>query len=248
MSVSKLIATSVLSLSALLCACHNPSVQDDQSVNPNLKKDEPEFFSKSGAQSCVGGALVTGLACLFVTDGDKLPACVAAAAAGCAVGITVNYYLDKVRADYSNLEDQLDATKEQIQKSIASTSSLKKSTEDLIRDDSVEADRIVKNIKDGKAKKSELDDKIKEMESNLAYMQKRLAQDKEIYNAHKGTQSALMEGKGAKPNSISLAKKKNSEITKELANADNELLELENAVIEYSQKTASYKKIQEALS
>ena len=62
---------------------------------------------------------------------------------------------------------------EQIQKSIASTSSLKKSTEDLIRDDSAEADRIVKNIKDGKAKKSELDDKIKEMESNLAYMQKR---------------------------------------------------------------------------
>ena len=40
----------------------------------------------------------------------------------------------------------------------------------------------------------------------------------------------------------------NEQSEKELANADNELLELENAVIEYSQKTASYKKIQEALS
>ena len=41
---------------------------------------------------------------------------------------------------------------------------------------------------------------------------------------------------------------KNDAVSKELANADKELLELENAVIEYSQKTASYKKIQSGLS
>lgn len=248
MSVSKILTSSVLAVSAFLCACQNPISQEDPNVNPNLKKDEPEFFSKSGAQSCAGGAFVAGLSCLFITDGDKLPACVAAAAAGCAVGITANYYLDKVRADYSNLEDQLDATKEQIQKSIASTSSLKNSTEELLKDDSTEADRIVKNIKDGKAQKSDLDKKIKEMDSNLAYMKKRLEQDKEVYNAHKGTQSALMQGQGAKPNSISLARKKNEEVSLQLANADNELNELENAVIEYSKKTASYKRIQEGLS
>ena len=59
---------------------------------------------------------------------------------------------------------------------------------------------------------------------------------------------ALMQGQGAKPNSISLARKKNEEVSLQLANADNELNELENAVIEYSKKTASYKRIQEGLS
>ena len=57
-----------------------------------------------------------------------------------------------------------------------------------------------------------------------------------------------MQGQGAKPNSISLARKKNEEVSLQLANADNELNELENAVIEYSKKTASYKRIQEGLS
>lgn len=38
----------------------------DSNVNPELKKDEPSFFSKSGAVACAGGAALAGLSCLLL--------------------------------------------------------------------------------------------------------------------------------------------------------------------------------------
>ena len=58
------------------------------SVNPSLKKDEPKFFSKSGGSACLLGATIAGLACLGIKDDNKASACLIAATAGCAAGIS----------------------------------------------------------------------------------------------------------------------------------------------------------------
>ena len=78
-----------------------------EGVNEKLTKDEASFFSKSGAVACATGAAVGLLACLNAKD--KLACAIAAGAAGCAVGMTGNYVLDKVRENYKNTEDQLES-------------------------------------------------------------------------------------------------------------------------------------------
>ena len=130
----------------------------DSNVNPELKKDEPSFFSKSGAVACVGGAALAGLSCLLLKK-DKKALCLAAAAAGCAVGMTGNYMLDKLRANYSNLEDQLDATKAKVQDSLKSTQSLQASVNETLASDEAEIQQIENGIKDGTKTKADLEKK-----------------------------------------------------------------------------------------
>ena len=77
---------------------------------------------------------------------------VAAAAAGCAVGITANYYLDKVRADLSRLENDLEAKKAMNSKLSEKLEAAKSATDEAYKlpDDSssLEKKEKLKNVQD----------------------------------------------------------------------------------------------------
>ena len=198
------------------------------SVNPNLKKDEPKFFSKSGGTACLIGASIAGLACLGIKDDNKASACLIAATAGCAAAMTANYMLDKTRANYHNLEDQLDASKKQVQDSINSTTTLKETSEQTLADDQAEVERIKSNIKAGTASKADLEKKLSDMEANLAYMRKRLDSDKSTLNEYKSLRDSLNNGEGGKPATNSRDAQRKSE-------------ELENSIVNYANSTSIVK-------
>lgn len=213
----------------------------DSNVNPELKKDEPSFFSKSGAAACAGGAALAGLSCLLLKK-DKKAVCLAAAAAGCAVAMTGNYMLDKLRADYSNLEDQLDATKAKVQDSLNSTQSLKTSVDDTLAADENEIKQIEAGINDGTKTKADLEKKADEMAKNLAYMQERLNADKENVKAQTDALEGLKEGKGgvgALDTDNAIAKQKALE--EKIAQTNESISALEGAIENYSEKTLAVK-------
>lgn len=213
----------------------------DSNVNPELKKDEPSFFSKSGAAACAGGALLAGVSCLLLKKDEKA-VCLAAAAAGCAVAMTGNYMLDKLRANYSNLEDQLDATKAKVQDSLKSTESLKSSVNDTLVADENEIKQIEAGIKDGSRTKADLEKKADEMTKNLAYMQERLNADKENLKAQTDALEGLKEGKGgvgAIDTDNAIAKQKALE--DKIAETNESICALEGAIENYSEKTLALK-------
>lgn len=104
--------------------------------------------------------------------------------------------LDKLRANYSNLEDQLDATKAKVQDSLKSTQSLQASVNETLASDEAEIEQIENGIKDGTKTKADLEKKADEMSKNLAYMQERLKADKENLQAQTDALQGLKDGKG----------------------------------------------------
>lgn len=159
-----------LTLSAFLAGCASSKSETD--VDPLLSgKDSPTFFSGSGWGACATGAAVTGLSCLLLKKEDKA-VCLAAAAGGCAVAMSANYLLDKVRSDYKNTEDQLTAVKQNIDESITTTQALTATTQKLIEKDKLEIASIKKKIANGEADKTALENKLKQMDANIAKLNK----------------------------------------------------------------------------
>ncbi len=212
------------------------------SVNPNLKKDEPKFFSKSGGGACLIGATIAGLACLGIKDDNKASACLIAATAGCAAAMTANYMLDKTRANYHNLEDQLDASKKQVQDSINSTRTLKETSEQTLADDRAEVENIKSKIKAGTASKADLEKKLSDMEANLAYMRKRLDSDKSTLNEYKSLRDSLNNGEGGKPAVNNRdAQRKAEELDAEIARLEQSIEELDKSIVNYANSTSIVK-------
>lgn len=212
------------------------------SVNPNLKKDEPQFFSKSGGGACLIGATIAGLACLGIKDDNKASACLIAATAGCAAGMTANYMLDKTRANYHNLEGQLDDSKRQVEKSINSTRTLKDTSEQTLADDRAEIDNIKSKIKNGTATKADLEKKLADMQANLNYMQKRLDSDKKTLSEYKSLRNSLQNGEGGRPASNSSdAMRKSEELDAKIAELEDNIDKLDGSINEYASQTSMLK-------
>ena len=189
------------------------------SVNPSLKKDEPKFFSKSG-----------GSACLI------------AATAGCAAGMTANYMLDKTRADYHNLEDQLDASKKQVQDSINSTKTLKATSEQTLEEDRAEIEKLKAQIKNGTASKDALERKLADMQANLDYMKNRLDSDKSTLAEYKSLRDSLNNGEGGKPALNNMdAQRKSEELDAKIDELERNIAQLDSSIVAYASQTSMLK-------
>ncbi|MGN1281833.1 MAG: hypothetical protein ACI4UM_08040 [Succinivibrio sp.] len=235
MKIKRTIMSAAMSL--FIAGCANTGTSAASDVDPDLKKDEPKFFSRSGATACAGGALITGLACLLLKD-DKREVCLAAAAAGCVLGMTSNYVLDKLRSNYHNLEDQLDAVKAQVQVSIKSTESLNENIRETLNDDNKEIEMIEKGIADGTKSQSDLEKKVSQMEHNIEYLKSRLAKDQENLKAQTEAYEGLKNGEGGvdalNPKDAS---RKKAELEESIAKANENLLYLQNEISTYAERT-----------
>lgn len=212
------------------------------SVNPNLKKDEPQFFSKSGGSACLLGATIAGLACLGIKDDNKASACLIAATAGCAAGMTANYMLDKTRADYHNLEDQLDASKQKVENSINSTKTLKATSEQTLAEDRAEIENLKEQIKNGTASKDALERKLADMQANLDYMKKRLDSDKSTLAEYKSLRDSLNNGEGGKPALNNMdAQRKSEELDAKIDELERNIAQLDSSIVAYASQTSMLK-------
>ncbi len=247
MSIRVQLTAIAVALTLGLSGCASSSASTSN-VNNSLKKDEPSFFSQSGATACATGGIISGLACLLLSGGDH-DKCIAVAVAGCAIAMTGNYALDKLRADYHNLEDQLDATKGKIQESIKSTDTLKESTKETLAQDSSDIDNLVKDIKAGNKSVSALNSKTKEMEANLDYILKRLASDQENLKAQQDAYTGLKKGKGGvAAKDVDLANAKEKELDESILSLNNNIAEMYDLADQYSKKIAFAKTTANTLS
>lgn len=179
------------------------ATQNTDYVDPSLKKSGAHFFSKSGFGACAVGASFGILACLASKSDDKFACALLAGAGGCAIAMSTNYVFDNIRSKYAETEQQLDAISDLVKKDIAAVSDVKKATENLIENDKRSIATLEEQYQNKKNSKRALDNKLKEIDANIAYINEKLgAIDKKIdsYNYAKSkyeTQS-LSEGEQEK--------------------------------------------------
>ena len=240
----------VLSIAVSMCitGCLSNSPSDNllkknqnatEGVDENLTKEDASFFSKSGAVACATGAVVGILACLNAKD--KLACAIAAGAAGCAVAMTGNYVLDKVRENYKNTEDQLDATKAIAEDGIKSTKELYTGIQETMKEDQAEIKQLQKDIKKGKKTQADLENRVVQMDKNIAFIRDRIEKTDKTLTDIKNTRDELSKDVAQKgPNSK--AAKNLKELDGKIAELTKTKSDLESALIDYSNKVDHTKK------
>ncbi|MGX8939755.1 hypothetical protein ACWWJF_02760 [Symbiopectobacterium sp. Eva_TO] len=115
--ISRSAACLLVSTTLVLSGCANTGSSLLAGTKPDARLtsgEQSKFFSASGAQGCGLGALAgAGLGALAGSlKGNSKDALIGAAiggGAGCAVGMTANYYLDSLQKDYATTGDRLKA-------------------------------------------------------------------------------------------------------------------------------------------
>lgn len=141
----KIITTICLVFTLALAGCQNGTRNKD--VDPRLQQnDDIEFFSKSGMTACAAGAAAGALACLAVSSDNRGVCMIAAAVAGCGIGIGTNAYLDNQRKKYANKEQQLNAMISDIQQENKRLQSASSTAKSVIADDKRALAKISEDI------------------------------------------------------------------------------------------------------
>jgi hypothetical protein len=208
--------------------------QEDADVNPELKQDSPEFFSKSGATGCAVGALAGVLACLLSNSDNKGVCAVAAGVGGCAVGMSANYLLDKVRADYHNTEDQLNATKAAVQENIDKTAKLRDVSSKTLKEDQAAVKQLNADYEKGQATADQLKAKDKELAANIKFLSKKKAEAEIKLKEAQTARDGVVADAGGEDSLTADRKKSVAELDKQINELKTTIDEVNSNIIAYS--------------
>ena len=125
--------------------------------DPRLVNDDFSVSWTSYVTACATGALVSGGLCLLITDGDQKAACIAAAAAGCAIGAASNALLDNLRQNYHTKEQQLDALIAKLEDDRQKAVYMAATANQVYAEDKAKLASLKKDIKSHKAQKAEIE-------------------------------------------------------------------------------------------
>lgn len=169
----KLITTICLVFTIVLTGCQNTARNKD--VDPRLQQnDDIEFFSKSGLTACAAGAAAGALACLAAGSDNRGICMIAAAVAGCGIGIGTNAYLDNQRKKYSKKEQQLNAMISDIRQENSRLQSASATAKAVIADDKRTLEKISEDIRQKRLDKAAAEKKLKGIDANIASLNKTL--------------------------------------------------------------------------
>ncbi|MDV5353637.1 hypothetical protein HF650_19820 [Kosakonia sp. SMBL-WEM22] len=144
-------------------------------VDPRLANNQDvEFFNKSGVMACAGGALLGALACAASNSSNKAVCMIAAAVAGCGVGVGANAYLDNQRKKYASQEEQLNASIRDIQAENTRIQNATNVAKSVIASDKLTLAKLEKDIAARKVKKDALQQQVKGVDANIAYLRNTL--------------------------------------------------------------------------
>lgn len=213
--------TSALIGALALSGCQSTSSSwgSGAEADPRLQNDDFSVSWTSYAASCATGAALTGLTCLLITDSDQHAACIAAAAAGCAIGMGTNALLDELRSNYHTKEQQLDALITQLEDDRQKAVYMAATANQVYAEDKAKLAALNKNIKSHQAQKSEIEQRIAYYDANIAVLQDNL-------DYH---QKALASYQEARTGLASEGRVSNSDRAK-LKECDRQIAQLEDAI------------------
>jgi len=173
----------LLILSMILSGCQttsgwvnsDPANASNSSVDPRLLQDQPEFFSESGAQACMIGAGLGMLACLMVRPEDRAACMAVAGVAGCGIGASANYVLDKRRSEYANREQRMQVYIADVQADSELLGRRMSTYKAVLADDSKELARIKKEIQAKTGDQKQRQAQLAQVMNNKSLMEQELA-------------------------------------------------------------------------
>ena len=153
------------------CQSTSSSLWGGVDPDPRLVNDDFSVSWTSYVTACATGALVSGGLCLLITNGDQKAACIAAAAAGCAIGAASNALLDNLRQNYHTKEQQLDALIAKLEDDRQKAVYMAATANKVYAEDKAELASLKQNIKSHKAQKAEIEHRIAYYDANIEVLQ-----------------------------------------------------------------------------
>ncbi|ROP58180.1 hypothetical protein EDF81_3343 [Enterobacter sp. BIGb0383] len=222
-------ATTAIFIVALVGCQSSGGLGNSGGVDSRLANNQDvEFFNKSGWQACAGGAAVGAIACALSNSSNKAVCMVAAAIAGCGIGVGANAYLDNQRNKYASKELQLNAAIRDVQSENRRIQGATSTAKSVIASDKATLARLNKEIAAKSVKQDDLKKQVKGIDANIAYLRNTITDMKKH-----GTQWTDVSGEMSKSGSDTATL--DTEIAQMHKNIDSLQQELDSL---YDQRTA----------
>lgn len=241
----KIAAGAALVSVLLLGGCTLTGSSNSGTVNPALQQEDVTFFNESGAVGCATGALIGGLLGALVADSDKrAQGVLIGAAAGCGVGITGNYILNKVRANYNSREQQLDYMTGMVKEDNEKLTKLINNVQATIDDDKAKIAKLNSDLTAGKVKQDDLKQQKADMAANYEYMQKNAAEIDKRIQSYQDARTGIVDNTGA--NAMSSGSMTAAD-RKALAQLDEQIAALQRQKADLSAQINEYASLRNAV-
>lgn len=233
MALRKSLAAASAAALVLLTGCESLGGSSG-TVNPVLEDEEVSFFNESGAWGCALGALAGAAIGLAATDSDhRVQGALIGAAAGCGVGLTGNYLLNKARASYKSEEDQLDYMASEVAADNEKLRRLNENVQWLIDEDRTKLAQLERDLTDGKLNEDDLYRQRADMAANYEAMQKNLSEVNNRITAYQDARTGFVDSTDGSKMSAA-EKKKLAELDQQIAKLQRSRADLEAYIDEYA--------------
>lgn len=176
-SKKSIVGVLTLSTTLALAGCESMSNSGSSNVDSRLTSgNQAEFFSKSGLTACAAGAAAGVGACLLSGTNNAALCSAVAAVAGCGILMGGNYYLEQQRTNYANKEERLNAY---LNKNTQAARTLANSAKTVLTQNQQTLTNLNRKLKDNSIQKDEAKRQLKEIDSNIAYLNEKLKKMKE---------------------------------------------------------------------
>ncbi len=183
----------LVSITLLLSGCANTGSSLLSSTPPDSRlttSEQAKFFSSSGAQGCGLGALTgAGLGALVgaISGNSKrvITGALIGGAAGCAAGMTANYYLDSLQKDYATTSDRLQAMDKDIKQNTADLEKATATMKQVISDNQATLTKISLQKDTAGFDKASAIKELSKIDANIKVMKDKIKIMKEKDSAYK---------------------------------------------------------------
>lgn len=234
MSMSKSLAAVSAAALLVLAGCELPGLSSG-TVNPALEGEEVTFFNESGAAGCAVGALAGALIGIAATDSNhRVQGAMIGAAAGCGLGLTGNYLLNKARASYKNEEDQIDYIASEVAADNAKLKKLNSNVQWVIDEDKKKLAQLEKDLTAGKISEDNMYRQKADMDANYQVMQKNLTEINTRITAYQEARSGFVDSAGGSGSMTAGERRKLAELDQQIAALKRSRADLEAYIDEYA--------------
>ena len=209
----------------------SPSSGGTEGVDSRLTDTNAQFFSKSGAASCVVGSLLGALTGVLACKDKKLACAAAGAVVGCGAAMTANYVLDDIRSKYKKTEDQLDVLNLRVQGAVTKTNKIEDDMNSVVADDKAEVAKLTEEFKVGTKSKEDLKAKQESMQKNIAYLQGNLKGAEDYLTSYKTARDEISKNVDAGTDEN---QQKIKELDAQIATLENKITDLKSAIADYA--------------
>lgn len=191
-----------VAISTMLTGCLSTNSDTNGKVDPRL--EQSSFINNSYLVGCVTGAAGGALIGLL-SHGNKGKGALIGAAAGCAAGLVANFAIDQYKEKYKTKEAQLDAVNKDLTAENKRLTNFIAVAETINKENTQKLASIESDYKAKKISKSQIDNMIKDADSNIEFLnknkseaEKQLAQIKDLRKDLVGNEKSLSKAEKTK--------------------------------------------------